>query len=110
MSEENIKKALEHFENLVREQLERVERMKKEPDWTDFSTLKPIIIGACGGDGIGPKITEHAVAILNFLLEDEIKSGQIEIRNIAGLTIENRAKVMKAIPDDVLEELKKCHV
>ncbi|MFX1283676.1 MAG: isocitrate/isopropylmalate family dehydrogenase [Promethearchaeota archaeon] len=110
MSEENIKKALEHFENLVREQLERVERMKKEPDWTDFSTLKPIIIGACGGDGIGPKITEHAVAILNFLLEDDIKSGKIEIRNITGLTIENRAKVMKAIPDDVLEELKKCHV
>jgi isocitrate dehydrogenase (NAD+) len=110
LSEENIKKALEHFENLVREQLERVERMKKEPDWTDFSTLKPIIIGACGGDGIGPKITEHAVTILNFLLEDDIKSGKVEIRNITGLTIENRAKVMKAIPDDVLEELKKCHV
>jgi isocitrate dehydrogenase (NAD+) len=110
LSEENIKKALEHFENLVREQLERVERIKKEPDWTDYSTLKPIIIGACGGDGIGPKITEHAVSILNFLLEDEIKSGKVEIRNITGLTIENRAKVMKAIPDDVLEELKKCHV
>ncbi|UCG01473.1 MAG: isocitrate/isopropylmalate dehydrogenase family protein [Candidatus Heimdallarchaeota archaeon] len=110
MSEEYVKKATEHFEKLVREQLERVERMKKEPDWTDYSTLKPIIIGACGGDGIGPKITEHAVAVLNFLLKDEIKSGKIEIRNIEGLTIENRAKVMKAIPDDVLEDLKKCHV
>ena len=110
MSEEIIKKATEHFENLVREQLERVERLKKEPDWTDYASLKPIIIGACGGDGIGPKITEHAVAVLNFLLEDEIKSGKVEIRNIEGLTIENRAKVMKAIPDDVLEELKKCHV
>ena len=110
MSEEIIKKATEHFEKLVKEQLERVERLKKEPDWTDYASLKPIIIGACGGDGIGPKITEHAVAVLNFLLEDEIKSGKVEIRNIEGLTIENRAKVMKAIPDDVLEELKKCHV
>jgi isocitrate dehydrogenase (NAD+) len=110
LSEEVVKKATEHFEKLVREQLERVERLKKEPDWTDYATLKPIIIGACGGDGIGPKITEHAVTVLNFLLKDEIKSGKIEIRNIEGLTIENRAKVMKAIPDDVLEDLKKCHV
>ncbi|MHA2226736.1 MAG: isocitrate/isopropylmalate family dehydrogenase [Candidatus Hodarchaeales archaeon] len=110
MSEEIIQKATKHFEQLVREQLERVERLKSEPDWTDFSTLKPIIIGACGGDGIGPKITEHAVNVLKFLLKDEIDSGKVEIRNIEGLTIENRAKVMKAIPDDVLEELKKCHV
>ena len=110
MSEEKIKKATDHFEKLLREQLERVERMKVEPDWTDFSTLKPIIIGACGGDGIGPKITEHAINVLKFLLKDEIDSGKVEIRNIEGLTIENRAKVMKAIPDDTLEELKKCHV
>ncbi|MFX0182607.1 MAG: isocitrate/isopropylmalate family dehydrogenase [Candidatus Hodarchaeota archaeon] len=110
MSEEYVKNATEHFEKLVREQLERVERMKAEPDWVDFSTLKPIIIGACGGDGIGPEITKHAVKILNFLLEDEINSGNVEIRTIEGLTIENRVKVMKAIPDDVLEELRKCHV
>ncbi|MFX0013044.1 MAG: isocitrate/isopropylmalate family dehydrogenase [Promethearchaeota archaeon] len=109
MSEEIVKKATDHFEKLVKEQLERVERMKKEPDWLDFSTLKPIIIGACGGDGIGPEITQHAVKILNFLLEEEIKSGKVEVRMIDGLTIENRVKVMKPIPDDVLEELKKCH-
>ena len=34
----------------------------------------------------------------------------MEIRVIEGLTIENRAKVLKAIPKDVLEEVKKCHV
>lgn len=110
MSEEYVKNATEHFEKLVREQLERVERMKAEPDWLDFSTLKPIIIGACGGDGIGPEITKHAVKILNFLLEEEIKSGKVEVRMIQGLTIEHRVEVMKAIPDEVLEELKKCHV
>ncbi|MHA2371241.1 MAG: isocitrate/isopropylmalate family dehydrogenase [Candidatus Hodarchaeales archaeon] len=110
MSEESIQKAMKHFEQLLREQLERVEKLKSEPDWTDFGTIEPIIIGACGGDGIGPEITKHAVNVLEFLLEGEIKSGKVEIKAIDGLTIENRAKVMKAIPDDVLDELKQCHV
>ncbi len=109
MTEEQIKQASEHFEKLVREQLERVERMKHEPEWTDFSKLDKIIIGACSGDGIGPAITESAITILNFLLEPEINTGKVEIKRIDGLTIENRVKVMKAIPDDVLAELKKCH-
>ena len=107
---EKVEKAKEHFGNLVEEQLERVERMKKAGDWTDYSTLKPIIIGLVGGDGIGPYITKHAQAILEFLLKEEIENGKVELRVIEGLTIENRAKVMKAIPDDVLEEIKQCHV
>jgi isocitrate dehydrogenase (NAD+) len=110
MSEEVIKKATKHFENLVREQLKRVEKLKDEPDWIDYQKLDKIIIGAAGGDGIGPYITQHAIDILKFLLKDEISSGKVEIRMIDGLTIENRAKTMKAIPDDVLEEIKKCHV
>ena len=105
-----IDKAKDHFAKLVEEQLERVERMKKAGDWTDYSALKPIIIGFVGGDGIGPYIAKHAQAITEFLLKDELESGKVEFRVIEGLTIENRAKVMKAIPDDVLEEIKKCHV
>lgn len=105
-----IEKAKQHFETLVKEQLERVEYMKKAEDWTDYSTLKPIIIGIIGGDGIGPEISKHAKRIFEFLLEDEAKKGKIELRVIEGLTIENRSRVMKAIPDDVLEEIKKCHV
>ena len=105
-----VEKAKAHFENLVKEQLERVEKMKSAGDWTDYTTLKPIIIGLVGGDGIGPFITKHAQAILEFLLKDEIENGNVELRVIEGLTIENRAKVMKAIPDDVLVELKKCNV
>jgi len=107
---EIVENAKKHFEKLVTEQLERVERMKKAGDWTDYSSLKPIIIGFVGGDGIGPFITKHAQAILEFLLKDEKDSGKVEFRVIEGLTIENRAKVMKAIPDDVLVEIKKCHV
>ncbi|MHA2281387.1 MAG: isocitrate/isopropylmalate family dehydrogenase [Promethearchaeota archaeon] len=107
---EIIENAKKHFEKLVTEQLERVERMKSAGDWTDYSSLKPIIIGFVGGDGIGPFITKHAQKILEFLLKEEESNGEVEFRVIEGLTIENRAKVMKAIPDNVLVEIKKCHV
>ena len=105
-----IEDAKIHFGNLVKDQLERVERMKKAGDWVDYTTKKTIIIGLVGGDGIGPFITKHAQAVLEFLLKEEIENGRVELRVIEGLTIENRAKVMKAIPDDVLVEIKKCHV
>lgn len=105
-----IERAKQHFETLVEEQLERIERMKNAEDWVDYSTLQPIIIGIVGGDGIGPEISKHAKTVLEFLLKDELQSGKVEFRVIEGLTIENRAKVMKAIPEDVLEEIKKCHV
>jgi len=106
----SIENAKEHFGKIVTEQLERVERMKAGDEWVDYTKLKPIIIGVVGGDGIGPFICKHAHQILEFLLEDEVKNGKIVFRVIEGLTIENRAKVMKAIPEDILEEIKKCHV
>jgi len=105
-----IEKAAKHFSAVVAEQLERVERMKQAEDWIDYSTLKPIIIGFCGGDGIGPYIANVTRHLLESILADEIAEDHIDMRNIEGLTIENRFAHMKAIPDDVLAELKKCHV
>ncbi len=105
-----LERAKEHFEKLILEQLERIERMKQDTEWIDYKSLKPIIIGVVGGDGIGPFITKEARRVVEYLLADEIKNGKIEIRDIEGLTIERRAQVMKAVPDDVLEEVKKCHV
>ena len=105
-----IEKVKEHFAKLVKEQLDRVEAMKRSEGWTDYSKKGRIIIGVVGGDGIGPYITRHAHAILEFMLADEIEAGKVELRVIDGLTIENRAKVLKAIPDDVLAEIKKCDV
>ncbi|MFW9818977.1 MAG: isocitrate/isopropylmalate family dehydrogenase [Candidatus Thorarchaeota archaeon] len=105
-----VENAKEHFGKLVKEQLERIEQMKQAEDWTDYSKIKPIIIGAAGGDGIGPEITKHARAIMEFVLKEEIENRAVEVRDIVGLTIENRAKHMKAIPDDVLKQLKECHV
>jgi len=106
----NIDNAKNHFGNIVTEQLQRIEKMKAGDNWIDYGSLKPLIIGVVGGDGIGPFICKHAHEILKFMLADEVAKGKIEFREIKGLTIENRAKVMKAIPDDVLEEIKKCHV
>ncbi len=105
-----IEKAKNYFGQIVEEQLKRVEELKKPQEWIDYAQVKPIIIGILGGDGIGPYIAEEAKKILKFLLKEEVESGKIEIRDIEGLTIENRAKHMKSIPDDVLEEIKKCHV
>ena len=62
------------------------------------------------GDGIGPVITKESARVLEYLLDDKVKAGKIEFKVIDGLTIENRVKANKAIPDDVLEELKSCHV
>ena len=76
----------------------------------DYSALDNLIIGICGGDGIGPVITHEAERVLRFLLKDYVDAGKITFKEIDGLTIENRAAVGKAIPDDVLAELKQCHV
>jgi isocitrate dehydrogenase (NAD+) len=103
-------RAKEHFNEIVVEQLARVERMKEPIEWVDFTQVKPIIIGIIGGDGIGPFIAAESRKILEFLLKEEIEGGKIEIREIEGLTIENRSTQNKSIPDDVLEEIKKCHV
>jgi isocitrate dehydrogenase (NAD+) len=105
-----IEKAKEHLGKILDEQLQRVEEMKKPQEWIDYKEVKPIIIGILGGDGIGPFIAEESRKILEFLLKEELESGKVEIRNIEGLTIENRARHMKSIPDDVLAEIKKCHV
>jgi isocitrate dehydrogenase (NAD+) len=110
MGNSAIDKAKEYFGQIVEEQLKRVEALKKAQDWIDYSQVKPIIIGIIGGDGIGPFIAAEARRVLEFMLQEEVKSGKVEMRNIEGLTIENRAEQNKSIPDDVLEEIKKCHV
>ena len=110
MASVDMQASQNHFARLIEQQLQRVERMKKESEWIDYSTLKPIIIGIVGGDGIGPFIAEESQRVLEFLLKKESGEGKVEFRVIEGLTIEKRAKVGKAIPADVLAELKKCHV
>ena len=108
--ENQIKEAVAKFEALVREQLERNEKIKAQKEFVDFEKLDKIVIGVCGGDGIGPIITKESARVLEYMLADDVKAGKVEFKVIDGLTIENRVAVMKAIPDDVLAELKECHV
>ena len=105
-----LDEACAKFRKIIEQQLNRVEEMKSQGDFTDYASLDTIRIGVCGGDGIGPTITAEAERVLRYLLNNEVESGKIEFVRIDGLTIENRIAKMKAIPDDVMEELKSCHI
>ena len=107
---EYIKNAQKHIEMILNKQLDRIEKMKAQTDFVDYSKLPVIKIGIVGGDDIGPQITAQAKRVIEYLLADDVKSGKIELVDIEGLTIENRVAHNQAIPDDVLCELKKCDV
>lgn len=110
MTDTQIKNAVEKFEALIREQSDRSDKIKAQGDFVDYEKLDKIVIGVCGGDGIGPIITKESARVLEYMLADKVKAGKVEFKVIDGLTIENRVAANKAIPDDVLEELKACHV
>lgn len=106
----SIKNAVEKFESLLKSQLERAKKIKEEKSFTDYASLDKIVIGIIPGDGIGPIILREAKRVLTFLLNDKIKEGKVELKDIEGLTIENRVKHLKSIPDDVMAEIKSCNV
>ena len=108
--EKYINDAVEQFRTLLTEQIARQQKMENDKEVVDYSKLDKIVIGVCGGDGIGPVISAEAERVLAFILKDEIAAGKVEIRTIEGLTIENRIAHNKAIPDDVLAEIKACNV
>ena len=105
-----IELAKEHFGRLIEEQFARIENMKKDNEFLSYESLDTIVIGIVGGDGIGPFITGEAQRVLAFLLKDQVQENKVRFKVIDGLTIENRAAQKTAIPADVLEELKQCHV
>ena len=108
--EAQLNDACEKFRVLLSEQLARVERMKNDGDFCDYAALDKIRVGVIGGDGIGPVICAEAERILRIAVADLVDAGKIEIVEINGLTIENRIACLKAIPDDVMEQIKSCDV
>ena len=108
--EKYIDSAVAQFKTLLTEQIARQQKMEKDTDYTDYKKLDKIVIGICGGDGIGPIISRESDRLLQFILKDEIASGKVQLKTIEGLTIENRIAQNKAIPDDVLAEIKSCNV
>ncbi len=107
---DKIQIAKEKFEKILEKQLKRVEMINSNKEFKNFKALDTITIGVCGGDGIGPRITGEGQKILEFLLKDEVAKGKVRFKVIDGLTIERRAELNKAIPDDTLAELKSCDV
>lgn len=108
--EKYIKEASLQFERLLRQQIERSQEMKSAKLPKDFLSLESITIGLCGGDGIGPIIMSEAKRLLEKILEPEIISGKVILKDIEGLTIENRMALNEPVPSDVLKQIKSCDV
>ena len=108
--EESIAKAQQAFGELIRQDYQRIDGMKKAQEPLDFSKLDKINVGILPGDGIGPVIMPLALQVMGALVGDEIKSGKIEIRHIEGMTIENRVAQNNSLPQECLDEIRQCHV
>ena len=108
--EESIAKAQKAFGELIRQDYQRIDGMKKAQEPLDFSKLDKIIVGILPGDGIGPVIMPLALQVMEALVGDDVKSGKIEIRHIEGMTIENRVAQNNSLPQECLDEIQQCHV
>ncbi|HIV80692.1 MAG TPA: isocitrate/isopropylmalate dehydrogenase family protein [Candidatus Avanaerovorax faecigallinarum] len=108
-----IDDAVSAFRALLEEQIKRQDKMAAAAvgRGEDGAVKKePVIIGIASGDGIGPVIMAEAVKALRTLLKDELASGKARLKEIEGLTIENRLSKGEAVPSEVLGEIKKCDV
>ena len=106
--EGQILSAVDAFRVLLRQQLERIDHMNT--DKVDFSTKEVVTIGLIDGDGIGAVISPQARRVLEALLADEVESGKIVLKQIQGLTIENRLALGQSVPQQVLEHIRQCDV
>lgn len=105
-----IREAVAQYETVLRQQVARCEKMEKATAPKNYRKLSGITVGLCGGDGIGPVIMEQAKRLLETLLAEEIAAGRITLREIPGLTIENRMEKGEPVPADVLAQIKECDV
>lgn len=103
-----ILSAVDSFRVLLNEQLDRIEHMSTEK--VDFTKKEVVTIGLIDGDGIGPVIMRQARRVLEKLLEQDITAGKVVLKNIQGLTIENRLALNKSVPEEVLAQIKTCDV
>lgn len=93
--ESKIKEASAKYEELLRGQLERVDRINASKEETDYKTLDKIVIGVCGGDGIGPIICKASRDILADLLEPEIKNGKLSCETSRDLQLKIELPAVK---------------
>lgn len=111
MIEKDIKAAASQFEEMLREQYERNERMKRAAEESvSLADKDTIVIGMTPGDGIGPVIMDETRQVLEMLLADKLASGAVSLKTIDGFTLERRLETGETVPSDVMEEMKTCDV
>lgn len=102
--------AQEKFGSLIEKEQIRIEKMKESSCPVDFSKKEQILVGILPGDGVGPILMEQAIRVLRELVAEELESGKILLKEIPGMTIENRVEKLESLPAEVLTEVKKCDV
>lgn len=110
MTDQAVEAAVSQFRTVLEGQIARQRRMEQNAFAVDYTQKEKIVIGIIGGDGIGPILMEQATRVLNFLLQDDIAAGRVELRPIEGLTIENRLALGQPVPTDTLAAIKECDV
>ena len=111
MIEKDIKAAASQFEEMLREQYERNERIKRAAEESvSLADKDTIVIGMTPGDGIGPVIMDETRQVLETLLADKLASGAVSLKTIDGFTLERRLETGETVPSDVMEEMKTCDV
>lgn len=111
MIEKDIKAAASQFEEMLREQYERNERIKRAAEESvSLADKDTIVIGMTPGDGIGPVIMDETRQVLEMLLADKLASGAVSLKTIDGFTLERRLETGETVPSDVMEEMKMCDV
>ncbi len=108
--EQDIENAQKKFGDLIRGEEARIGRMEECSEPLDFTKLDSIVVGIMPGDGIGPILMPLALQTMKELVGEEIASGKIVLKNIEGMTIENRVAKLNSLPEECLEEIKSCHV
>lgn len=104
-----IERACEQLKELLEEQYQRAVRIDGSGK-SRGKNKETIVIGIAYGDGIGPVITSEAERLLKVILAGELERGEVKLKKIEGLTIENRMEKGEALPKDVLDEIKTCDV
>ena len=107
---QEMERAVEQFRNLLASQMERAQRLEAGDEGVDFARKACVTIGIAPGDGIGPIIVEQARRVLEALLGDEMASGRVALRDIPGLTLENRLKLGQSVPEESLAAIRACDV
>lgn len=107
--EQDIAKALEAVERMLREQYDRNNRIANASGAARADGSR-CVIGLAPGDGIGPYIMKETKTVLEKLLADEIQAGTVVFKDIDGFTLERRLETGETVPADVLEAMKSCDV